>query len=242
MEFLGDLLQWFGENWSGETGWLARTGEHLRVSGAALIAAMAVALPLAGWLGHTGRGGLLAVSVINIGRALPSFGIIALALPFTIWLARSTPLIDSGLGFAPTFIALFLLALPPIFTNTYAGIRGVDADVVEAARGMGITERRLVLDVEMPIASPVILTGIRVTAVQVVATATLGALVGYGGYGRFIVDGLAIQDRLQLVAGAILVAVLSILTEIGFSALERFVVPAGISRRRRADVVPPVAV
>lgn len=245
MEFLGDLLQWFGENWSGDTGWLARTGEHLRVSGAALTAAMAVALPLAAWLGHTGRGGLLAVSVINIGRALPSFGIIALALPLTIWLARSTPLIDSGLGFAPTFIALFLLALPPIFTNTYAGIRGVDADVVEAARGMGITERRLVLDVEMPIASPVILTGIRVTAVQVVATATLGALVGYGGYGRFIVDGIATRrtgGEVELVAGAVLVAVLSILTEVGFTALERVVVPKGIRRRRRADVAPPIAV
>jgi osmoprotectant transport system permease protein len=242
MEFFGDLLQWFGDNSSGDSGWLARTGEHLRISGAALAAAMVVAIPLAAWLGHTRRGGLLAVSVVNIGRALPSFGILALALPFTIWLARSTPLIESGLGFAPTFIALFLLALPPIFTNTYAGVRGIDPDVVEAARGMGITERRLVLDIEMPIASPVILTGIRVTAVQVVATATLGALVGYGGYGRFIVDGFATQDEVELVAGAVLVALLSVLTEIGFSALEHVVVPKGIQRRRRADVVPPVAV
>jgi osmoprotectant transport system permease protein len=107
---------------------------------------------------------------------------------------------------------------------------------------MGITERRIVFEVEMPIASPVILTGIRVTAVQVVATATLGALVAYGGYGRFIVDGFATRDRLELVGGAVLVAVLSILVEIGFSTLERIVVPRGLSRRRRADVVPPVAV
>jgi osmoprotectant transport system permease protein len=242
MEFLADLIGWFGDNWSGDAGWVTRTWEHLWISGVALAAAMMVAIPLAAWLGHTGRGGLLAVSVVNIGRALPSFGILALALPFTIWLARATPFVNNGLGFAPTVIALFLLAIPPIFANTYAGIRSVDADVVEAARGMGITERRIVLEVEMPVASPVILTGIRVTAVQVVATATLGALVAYGGYGRFIVDGFATRDRLELVGGAVLVAVLSILVEIGFSTLERIVVPRGLSRRRRADVVPPVAV
>jgi osmoprotectant transport system permease protein len=240
MHFLAELVRWFGDNWSGDAGWVNRTWEHLGISGAAMLAAMVVAIPLAAWLGHTGRGGLLAVSVVNIGRALPSFGILALALPFTIWLARTTPLVDNGLGFAPTVVALFLLALPPIFTNTYAGIRGVDADIVEAARGMGITERRIVVEVEMPLASPVILTGIRVTAVQVVATATLGALVGYGGYGRFIVDGFATQDRLELVGGAVLVALLSILIEVGFSALERLAVPRGIRRRNRADLAPPV--
>ncbi|MEX1208882.1 MAG: ABC transporter permease [Acidimicrobiia bacterium] len=241
MDFFVDLIQWFGDNWSGDTGWVARTWEHLWISGVAVVAAMVVAIPLGAWLGHTGRGGLIAVSVVNIGRALPSFGILALALPLTIWLARTTPLIDSGIGFAPTVVALFLLALPPIFTNTYAGVRGVDADIVEAARGMGIGERKIITEVEMPIASPVILTGIRVTAVQVVATATLGALVGFGGYGRFIVDGIATQDRLELVGGAVLVALLSILTEVGFSALERVVVPAGIRRRRRSDVDPFLA-
>jgi osmoprotectant transport system permease protein len=197
---------------------------------------MVIAIPLAAWLGHTGRGGLVAASMVNVGRALPSFGILAISVPFTIRLARSTPIIDSGLGFAPTFIALFLLALPPIFTNTYAGVRGVDRDVVEAARGMGLTERRLILEVEMPIASPVILTGIRVTAVQVVATATLGALVAYGGLGRFIIDGIATRDHVELVGGAVLVALLSILTEVGFSVVERVAVPGGIRRRRRSEV------
>ena len=242
MEFLGDLVQWFGDTWGGDRGWLARTWEHLRVSGAALGMAILAAVPVAAWLGHRRRGGFLLVSIVNIGRALPSFGILALSLPLTIWLARSTPLIKSGLGFAPTFVALFLLALPPIFINTYTGVAGLDADVVEAARGMGITERRLILEVELPLASPVILTGIRVTAVQVVATATLGALVGFGGYGRFIIDGIATRDHVELVGGAVLVALLSILTEVGFAVLERFVVPAGVSRRRRTEVAPPVAV
>lgn len=235
MEFFSELLEWFGDTWSGDTGWLARTWEHLRVSGTSLLAAMALAIPLAAWLGHRRRGGFLVVSLVNIGRALPSFGILALSLPLTIWLARTTPLLERGIGFAPTFVALFLLALPPIFINTYTGVAGVDADIVEAARGMGITERRLIIDVELPIASPVILTGIRVTAVQVVATATLGALVGYGGYGRYIVDGFATQDHVELVAGAMLVALLSILTEVGLAAVERITVPKGIRRRTRSE-------
>lgn len=243
MEFLGDLLRWFTENWDGPTGYLVRTWEHLQVSGAALIAALVVALPLGAWLGHTGRGGVAVVSVVNIGRALPSFGIVALALPFTIRLAEAVPFIPSGLGFLPTFIALFALALPPIFTNTWAGVRSVDPETVEAARGMGVTERRILTGVEMPIASPVILTGIRVTAVQVVATAPLGALVAYGGLGRYIIDGFATRDGVEIMAGAVLVALLSVATEVAFSALERRVVPRPLRRERRARRVAaqPVA-
>lgn len=243
MEFLGDLLRWFGENWDGPTGYLVRTWEHLQVSGAALLAALVVALPLGAWLGHTGRGGVAVVSVVNIGRALPSFGIVALALPFTIRLADAVPFIPSGLGFLPTFIALFALALPPIFTNTYAGVRSVDPETVEAARGMGVTERRILTGIELPIASPIVLTGIRVTAVQVVATAPLGALVAYGGLGRYIIDGFATRDSVEIMAGAVLVALLSVATEVAFSLLERRVVPRGLRRDRRVRRVAaqPVA-
>lgn len=231
IEFLGDLLQWFVDNWDGDTGYLARIWEHVTVSAAALVAAIGVALPLGAWLGHTGRGGFAAVSVVNIGRALPSFGIVALALPFTIWLADAVPFIDSGLGFLPTFVALFALALPPIFTNTHAGIRSVDPETVEAARGMGIGGVRLLATIELPIASPLILTGVRITAVQVVATAPLGALVAYGGLGRFIIDGFAVRDTVQIAAGAVLVALLAVATEVGFSLLERVVVPKGLASR-----------
>lgn len=246
MEFFGDLLRWFADNWDGDTGYLVRTWQHVQVSGAAVIVAIAIAVPLGAWLGHTGKGGFAVVSVVNLGRALPSFGILALALPFTIRIARNVPFIDSGLGFFPTFVALVALALPPIFTNTYTGVRGVDRDVVEAARGMGVTEGRLLTDIELPIGSPVILTGIRVTSVQVVATATLGALVGFGGLGRYIIDGFAIQGRrgdLMLVAGALLVAALSVITELLFSWLERRVVPVAIRqgsgnrRIRHSDTV-----
>lgn len=233
---LGDLMTWFSQHLSGADGIPVRVWEHLLVSGAALLAAAAVALPLAAWLGHTGRGGVAVTAVVNIGRALPSFGIVALALPLTIRLARNVSFIDSGLGFLPTFVALFFLALPPIFTNTHTGIRTVDAETVEAARGMGVTEMGILTQIEIPMASPVILTGIRVTAVQVVATATLGAIVAYGGLGRYIIDGFAVQDSTELLAGAILVALLSILTEVAFSAVERWVVPTGLVDHGRSEV------
>ncbi|HLA66557.1 MAG TPA: ABC transporter permease [Acidimicrobiia bacterium] len=234
MDFFAELGRWFLENWSGDHGWLIRLWEHVEISGLAVIAAAAVAIPLGAWLGHTGRGGLAVISVVNIGRALPSFGILALALPLTIWL-HQVGLLSSGLGFAPTFVALFALGLPPVFTNTYAGVRGIDPEVVEAARGMGFTGSRLLRDVEFPLALPVILTGVRVTAVQVVATATLGALVGYGGLGRFIIDGFATQNDVRIVAGALLVAILSIITEVSFSLVERCSLSPGITVARKAD-------
>lgn len=239
IEFLGDLVRWFGSNWSGDAGYLVRTVEHVTVSGAALLAAVTVALPLAAWLGHTGRGGWAVVSLVNIGRAIPSFGIIALALPLTIRLADAVGFIDSGLGFLPTFVALFALALPPVFINTHAGIRAADRDTVEAARGMGMTGFAVLTGVELPMASPVIMTGIRTTAVQVVATAPLGALVAYGGLGRFIIDGFAVRDSVQIAAGAILIALLAIATDVAFSRLQRRVVPVGIAPNRNAGNTTP---
>lgn len=240
IEFIADVARWFVDNWDGSTGYLVRTWEHIVVSGTALLAAAAVSLPLGAWLGHTGRGGTLAVSLVNVGRALPSFGIIALALPFTIRLADAVPFIDSGLGFLPTFVALFALALPPIFTNTHAGIRSIEPETVDAARGMGMSERQILLEVELPIASPVVLAGLRVTAVQVVATAPLGALVAYGGLGRFIIDGFAVRDGVQIFSGAVLVALLSVLTEGAFVLLERRLTPQGVKPTSRTEASPAV--
>lgn len=234
MEFITDLGRWFVENWSGTSGWLNRLWEHIQISVFSMVIATALALPLGAWFGHTRRGGVAVPAIVNIGRALPSFGIVALALPITIRIADAVPFISSGLGFFPTAVALVALALPPIFTNTYAGVSSVDPEIVEAARGMGITERNLLRQVELPMALPVVLTGIRLSAVAVVATVPLGALVAFGGLGRFIIDGFAIQDDIQIVAGALMVAVLSILTEVAFSALERRIVPAPL----RAGAAP----
>jgi osmoprotectant transport system permease protein len=231
MGFFGDVVLWFGDHLWGSAGVVNRTWEHIQLSGLSVLAAVVAVVPIALWLGHIGRGGLVAVSLVNIGRAIPSFGIVALALPLTIELAKRVPFISSGLGAWPTFIALFALALPPIFTNTYTGIHGADRDIVEAARGMGLKEREILTGIELPLALPLILAGVRVAAVQVVATATLGALVAWGGLGRFVIDGFAAGDRVQLVAGALLVAALSVATEVGFSFAERRLVPRGVVRR-----------
>jgi len=229
MDLLADVLAWFidPDNWQGSAGIPNRSLEHIRLSALATVVAAALAVPSGVLLGHSGRGGLIAVSVVNIGRAIPSFAIIALALPFSIRAGL-------GIGFWPTFLALVLLALPPIFTNSYTAVRSVAGEVVEAARGMGMREREVLLDIELPLGAPLILTGIRVAAVQVVATATLGALVGWGGLGRYIIDGFSVQDNVRVFAGALLVAALAILTDILFGVMERILFAAAGLRGRRA--------
>lgn len=230
MDFLGDVVSWFlsAENWTGPGGIPNRLWEHVQISAIATVVASMIALPPAMWLGHKRRGGFLAVAVVNIGRAIPSFAIMALFLPISIRLGL-------GLGFWPTLLALFALALPPIFTNTYTAVRDVDPALVESGRGMGMTEIEILRDIEAPMASPVILAAIRVSAVQVVATAPLAALLGWGGLGRYIIDGFAVQDNVQVLAGAVLVASLSIGTELLLGAVEKRVVPRGVGRP--ADVV-----
>lgn len=234
IEFLGEVAAWFTDpdNWTGVNGIPNRTWEHIQITVAATFVAAAVAIPIAVWLGHRKTGGTLAVAAVNIGRAIPSFAIIALFLPISIRLGL-------GLGFWPTFLALLFLAIPPMFTNAYTGVAGVDPALTEAARGMGLTERRIITDVELPMASPVILAAIRVAAVQVIATATLGALVAWGGLGRYIIDGFSTQDSVEVFAGAILVAGLALTTEVALGWVERRLVP--VTLRAAADDVEAVA-
>jgi osmoprotectant transport system permease protein len=223
-------------SWWGDRGFLALGLAHLRLSLAALLAAMALALPPAVILGHLRRGGLLAVSIVNIGRALPTFGIVALAFPLSLrW--------GYGLGFWPTFTALVLLGIPPMFTNAYIGIREVPSESVEAALGMGMRPMQVIRSVELPAALPLIVTGVRVTAVQVVATATLGAYVGYRCLGTLIVQGFADQNDGRLLAGAVLVGALSIATELTFGAMQRRLTPwlprRARGRQRDATIAAP---
>jgi len=235
MEFLGDVLEWFttADNWLGTTGILNRTWEHVQLSAIAVAVAGVIAVPAGVALGHVGRGGVAAVAVVNIGRAVPSFGIVALALPITIKLGL-------GLGFWPTFLALVALALPPMFTNSYTGVDEVDAALVEAGRGMGMRGPEILRQIELPAASPLILAAVRISSVQVVATATLGALVAWGGLGRFIIDGFARGDEVMVFAGGLLVALLAVLTELFFSLIERVILPRGL-QIRRAGVETAVA-
>ena len=223
VSLLVDTARWLtdGAHYAGSDAIQVRVLEHLELSLLALVVAAAVALPIGLALGHTGRLELVAVNVANIGRALPSLALLAFALPVAFSLGL-------GLGFWPTLFALIPLALPPIVTNTYVGIRGVDRDVIEAARGMGFSEPAILRQVEVPLALPLILAGLRTSAVNVVATATLGALVAGGGLGRYIVDGLALQEYDRLLAGALLVAAVAILVEVSFAALERRMTSAGL--------------
>ena len=216
MSLLGDVARWFAdpEHWQGSHGIPIRILEHLELSVLAVAAALLIAAPIALYLGHTGRGGFIAINVANIGRALPSLALLAFGLVTAIALGL-------GLGFWPTMFALVPLAIPPIMTNLYVAVREVDPDIVDAARGMGFSEGEILRKIEIPLGLPLMLAGIRTAAVNVVATATLGALVAGGALGRFIVDGLALREFDQLFAGAVLVASLAIVTEITFSALER---------------------
>jgi len=230
--FLFDVIAWLTapEHWAGSNGIPTRIAEHLLLSGTTAVVAVLIALPIGVWFGHTGRGGFLAINIANLGRALPSLALLALMLPVALSLKL-------GLGFWPTFFALVPLGIPPVLTNSYVAIREVDRDIIEAARGMGLREDQVLRQVELPIGAPLIIAGVRNAAVAIVATATLGALVAGGGLGRYIVDGLALQEYPRLFVGALLVALLSIAVELVFGALERLVVSAGIrAERGTADI------
>ena len=217
MPFIGSVLQWLAEpsRWAGADSIPTRVAEHALVSGLALLIAFLLAAPLGIGLGHWGRGGFLAQNVANIGRALPSMALLALALPLAFALGL-------GLGFWPTLIAMVPLGVPAILTNCYVAVREVDPDVVETARGMGMAEGQVLRKVELPLAAPLIIGGVRNAAVAIIATATLGALVAGGGLGRYIVDGLALQQYERLFVGALLVALLSILVEGLLGGLQRW--------------------
>ncbi len=234
MNFLGDVWEWFtaSEQWHGTFGIPNRTIEHIQLSILSILAAFALAVPLGVTLGHFRRGGSIAIITANLGRALPSFGVLVLMIQVL------------GIGAGPTFVALVLLAIPPMLTNSYVGLAQVDDDLRDAARGMGMTQWQMLWRVELPVGSPLVMAGIRTATVTVVATASLAALVAWGGLGRFVVDGIAQGDEAQTFGGAILIALLAILAEIALAGVERLVVPrplrVGASVRRIAADAEPV--
>lgn len=220
MSAIGDFWTYVttGSNWTGANGLVALIWAQIWLSALATLGAAVIAVPLGVVIGHGKRGGALAASVVNIGRALPSFAVLVLAFGvFSTW--------GKGLTVWPTFIALVLLGIPPMFTNTYTGVRGVDPAIREAATGMGLPRRDVVLRVEAPIALPLIITGLRVSAVQIVATATLGAWVGFQCLGTLIFEGFAQQDNGKILTGAIFVGILTIVTELLFALVLRAVTP-----------------
>ncbi|WP_037851227.1 ABC transporter permease [Streptomyces sp. NRRL S-340] len=213
MSTLTDAWRWLTDpaHWTGEDGIAHRLLQHLLLTVVCLAVSCLIALPVALVLGHLGKGGALAVNISNAGRAVPTFAVLVLLL--------LTPVGRWGEG--PTVVALVLFAVPPLLTNAYVGMREVDRDVVRAARGMGMTGGQTLLRVELPLALPMVLNGVRIAAVQLVATATIAALAGGGGLGRIITAGFNLADTPQVVAGAALVAAFALAVEAAFEAAGR---------------------
>ncbi len=203
-------------DWTGPNGIPTRLEEHIAISVAALLFALAIALPAGAYVGHTRRWTGAAIGIANVGRAVPTLALIGLLLPITQAL---DPV--NGFSLYPTLVAMVVLAIPPVLLNADAGIRGVDAEILEAARGMGLTEGQVLRRVEVPLALPVILGGVRSATVMVIATVTLGAIFGLGGLGRYIVDGIAQNDDGMLFGGVVLVGALAMVSEGGFAGLQR---------------------
>lgn len=237
MSFLQSTLDWFdnGDHWTGAEGIPHLLWQHVQICVIAVVVAVVIAVPIGLFFGHRRAGGFVAVNVANIGRALPALALLLFAVrQFGVgdppqWMQ------SVGIGSIPTFLVLVALAIPPMVTNTYAGVSGVDPEAVDAARGMGMSGGQVLRRVEMPLASPLIMAGIRTSAVAVVATATLAAVVGWGGLGRYIYDGSRVHDNERLFAGALLVALLAIAVELSLALVQHFVVPRGLRASRRSD-------
>lgn len=228
MNVFDQLAAWLGQpgRWSftDSAGIPYRTVEHLSFSLLSLAVAAVLTIPLALWLAHYRKAAFLASSAVNIGRAIPSFGLIIL-----FWFLASRWEVDTT--FWPLLIALVALALPPLFTNTYAGVTTLDQAPVDAARGTGYTEAQIMLRIELPLALPVVLAGARVAFLQLVATVAIGAIVNDGGgLGRYIVDGFAqgAGGYGEILGGGIAVIVLALVCEAVFSLITRFSVPRGL--------------
>lgn len=242
MDLLSRIGTFFADpaNWEGADGIVTRLVEHLQLSLTATLIAAVLALPPALWLAHRRRAEFLANAVVNVGRAVPSFGILVLVTLLFIEAGGSA-------RFWPIVIATVALGMPPMFTNTYTAVADVEPATIDAARGMGLSEREVLLRIELPISAPVVLAGVRIAFVQIIATVTLGAIVGPGGgFGRYIIDGFARFRQggdAEMFAGALLVSVLTITAERAFTLTERLILPAGVSRLvRTADVAETAGV
>jgi osmoprotectant transport system permease protein len=221
-------------NWTGTTGIPNRLVEHLQISLLAVLLAALIAIPIGMYVGHTNRGSGFAINLANIGRAVPSFAMMVIPVPLTLTLAE-TGIYDPsfGLVFLPPFLAMTFLAIPPLLVGTYAGLRTVDRDLIEAGRGMGLRERQILTRIEVPIAASIILGGLRTATLQVIATATIAAILGGGGLGRFIFDGLnqGLAGRPSIYAGAILVTALAVGVDMLLAWIQTRLTPVALRKR-----------
>jgi osmoprotectant transport system permease protein len=224
MTYLRFAWNWLrsGQQWHGADGIPIRVLQHLGYTGLSLLIAAAIAVPLGVLIGHTGRGAFAVVSMANVWRSIPTLGLLILMV---VWL-----------GFSPLtwLVPLVALGIPPILVNSYEGIRGVDDDLKDAARGMGMTGWQVLLKVEIPVASQLIMLGLRTSAIFIVATATIAAEIGLGGLGRYIIDGLASDIYGEVAGGAAVIVALALAVQVAFVGLRRLVIPAGLRRQARS--------
>jgi osmoprotectant transport system permease protein len=223
MSFFSFAAQWLSvsAHWSGSNGVPARLLEQVEYTVLAMVIAAAIGLPIGVLIGHTGRGGFTLISVANIWRSLPTLGLLVLSF------------MESGGASWAWLIPLVALAIPPIMVTTYEGVLGVDADLKDAARGMGMTSGQVLFKVEVPVAMPLILLGLRTASIQVVATATIAAYISLGGFGRYIMDGLATDNYPLVAAGAACVVVLALVVQFAFTGVSRVTVSAGLREQAR---------
>lgn len=227
---LGTIWAWLTDpaNWSGPGGITAQTLEHLRLSFIALAAAALIALPLGLYVGHTGRGRVVLVNLVGAFRAIPSLGVLFIAALLLL------PRLRGEIAFElPSLIVLVLLGIPPLLSGVYAGIQQVDPAARDAARGMGMTGSQVLWKVEVPCALPLIFSGARSSMLQIIATATIAAVVGLGGLGRFLIDGQANRAYDEMAGGALLVALLALTVDIVFGLVQRLAVSPGLVAQGR---------
>lgn len=215
MSVFSEAVSWLsdGTHWQGDDGFPHRIVQHVGYTALTVVIATAIAVPLGLWIGHTGRLRGLAVAVTGALRALPTLGLLTLMV---LW---------RGIGLGPPTIALVVLAIPPLLAGAYAGLESVDRATVDAARAIGMTEWQVLGRVEIPLAMPLILGGIRSAVLQVVATATIAAYIGLGGLGRYLIDGLAVRDYPQMLAGSLVIVVLALVLDGCFALLQRVLSP-----------------
>jgi osmoprotectant transport system permease protein len=225
VEFISFAWDWIRSpaNWHGSDGIPLRVVQHLGYTGLSLLVAAVIALPLGVVIGHYGRGGYLVVNLANAWRAIPTLGLLILMV------------ILIGFSVFAWLIPLVVLAIPAILVNSYEGVAGVDPDLKDAARGMGMTDWQVLWKVEIPVALPLIMLGLRTGAIFVVATATIAAEIGLGGLGRYIIDGLATSNYGEVAGGALLVVVMALLVQVVFAGLRFLVVPAPLRAQARAS-------
>ena len=223
-----NILAWLADpaHWTGSDGVLARTFEHLEYSAVALLIAALIAVPAGLVIGHTGRGRFAVVNLAGAARAIPS-----LVLLFLLFLYLAPRVSGDAAFLWPSLIALVVLAIPPILSGAYAGVESVDPAARDAARGMGMTGPGVLLRVELPCSLPLLFSGVRSAALQIIATATIAAIVGLGGLGRFLIDGQKSHDFPQMGAGALVVAVLALLVDFLFALVQRYAVSPGLTGR-----------